>query len=110
MDLIQDLQQKQKELDISIKQLRNTGTEYANAERTYKMTLRTEALKLRADKGMPVTLIDKTVYGIPSVADARFNRDVKEAVYRANQEAINSTKLQIRIIDSQISREWGNTK
>lgn len=108
-DLYNELQQKIKELNISIKKLRETGTEYAEAERDYKITLRNEALKLRAEKGMPVTLIQQVVYGVPEVADKRFQRDVKEAIYKANQEAINSTKLQIRVIESQLSREWNNS-
>jgi hypothetical protein len=28
----------------------------------------------------------------------------------ANQEAINSLKLQIRILEGQLQREWSNTK
>ena len=110
MDLYNELQQKIKELNISIKKLRETGTEYAEAERDYKITLRNEALKLRAEKGMPVTLIQQVVYGVPEVAEKRFKRDVKEAVYQANQEAINSIKLQIRVIENQLGREWGNSK
>ena len=109
-DLFNELQLKIKELNISIKKLRETGTEYAQAEKDYKITLRQEALKLRAEKGMPVTLIQQVVYGVPEVAEKRFQRDVKEAIYQANQEAIQSTKLQIRIIESQLSREWNNTK
>lgn len=110
VDLYNELQQKIKELNISIKKLRETGTEYAEAERDYKITLRNEALKLRAEKGMDITLIQQVVYGVPEVADKRFQRDVKEAVYRANQEAINSIKLQIRVIENQLSREWTNEK
>lgn len=108
MDLYNELQQKIKELNISIKSLRKTGTEFAAAERDYKITLREEALKLRAEKGMPVTLIQQVVYGVPEVAKKRFERDIKEAVYQANQEAINSTKLQIRIIENQLQREFSN--
>ena len=59
---------------------------------------------------MAIGMIDKTCYGIPSVAEARFKRDVAETIWKANQEAINSIKLQIRIIESQLSREWNNTK
>lgn len=55
---------------------------------------------------MPVTLIQQVVYGIPEVAEKRFKRDVKEAIYQANQEAINSTKLQIRVIENQLQREF----
>ena len=109
-DLFNELQQKIKELNISIKKLRETGTEYAEAEKDYKITLRQEALKLRAEKGMPVTLIQQVVYGVPEVADKRFTRDVKEAIYNANQEAINSIKLQIRVIENQLGREWGQSK
>ena len=109
-DLYNELTTKIKELNISIKKLRETGTEFAEAERDYKITLRQEALKLRAEKGMPVTLIQQVVYGVPEVAEKRFNRDVKEAIYQANQEAINSIKLQIRVIESQLSREWGQSK
>lgn len=105
-DLINDVQQKIKELNTSVKMLRKTGTAYAEAERDYKILLRTECLKLR-DEGVAIGLIDKTCYGIPSVAKARFERDVAEAVYKANQESINSIKLQIRILDAQIQREWG---
>jgi len=105
-DLYLELQAKTQQLDISIKQLRKSGTDYAEAERQYKILLRTECLKLR-DEGMAIGMIDKTCYGIPAVADARFKRDVAEAVYKANLEAINSIKLQMRLIENQLSREWG---
>ncbi len=109
MDLLNELQQKLKELDISVKQLRVSGTAYAKAERDYKIKLREECLKLR-DEGMAIGMIDKTAYGIPSIANLRFQRDCAEAVYKANQESINSIKLQIRILESQIDREWGLIK
>lgn len=86
--------------------LRKSGTDYAAAERDYKVLLRQECLKLR-DDGMAIGLIDKTCYGIPSVAEARFKRDVAETVYKANLEAINALKLQMRLMEGQISREWG---
>ena len=105
-DLYNELQAKTRQLERSIKELRTSGTEYASAERDYKVLLRQECLKLR-DAGMAIGLIDKTCYGIPSVAEARFKRDVAEAVYKANMEAINSLKLQMRLLESQISREWG---
>ena len=106
MELYQELQAKTIQLEKSIKLLRQNGTAYAEAERDYKILLRQECLKLR-DEGMAIGMIDKTCYGIPSVAEARFNRDVAEAVYKANQEAINSIKLQLRLIESQIQREYG---
>lgn len=105
MDLYSELQIKTAQLDMSVKDLRKNGTAYAQAEKDYKILLRQECLKLR-DGGMAIGMIDKTCYGIPSVAEARFKRDVAEAVYRANQEAINSIKLQMRLMEGQLQREW----
>lgn len=106
MDLYTELQTKTQQLDRSIKQLRTSGTAYAKAEMEYKVLLRQECLKLR-DEGMAIGMIDKTCYGIPSVAELRFQRDVAEAVYKANLEAINSIKLQMRLLENQLQREWG---
>ena len=108
MELYEELRQKTAELDLSIKSLRKTGNAYAEAERAYKVLLRSECLKLR-DEGMAIGMIDKTCYGIPSVAEARFKRDCAKALYQANLEAINSYKLQMRLIEAQIQREWGAT-
>ena len=94
-------------MEISIKQLRTSGTKYAEAERDYKVLLRHEVLKLR-DEGQAIGVIDKICYGIPAVAEARFKRDVAKTVYTANLEAINSIKLQMRLIENQIQREYGN--
>ncbi len=105
-DLYQELQLKTRQLEVSVKQLRKTGGDYAEAERAYKVKLREECLKLR-DDGMAIGMIDKVCYGIPSVADLRFKRDLAETVYKANQEAINSIKLQMRLIEGQLQREWG---
>lgn len=110
MDLFNELQNLTEKLNASIKTLIKNGRALAEAERDYKVTLRKEALKLREDKNMPVTLINQIIYGIPEVADKRFKRDVAEAMYQTNQEFINTTKLQIRVLESQLSREWGNTK
>lgn len=107
MELYEELDSKKKQLDASIKQLRKNGTEYAQKERDYKVLLRTECLKLK-EEGMAIGMISLTCYGIPSVAEARFRRDIAKTVYEANQEAINSLKLQLRLIDSQIQREWGS--
>ena len=105
-DLFTTIEQKTKELETAVRSLRKTGQAFAAAERDYKILLRQECLKLR-DEGMAIGMIDKTCYGIPSVAAARFQRDCSEAVYKANLESINSIKLQLRLLDAQLSREWG---
>ena len=105
-DLWSEIQAKTKQLDYSVKELRKSGTAYAEAERAYKIKLRETALRLRS-QDMAVGMINMTVYGVPEVAELRFKRDCCEAVYKANIEAINAIKLEIRIINEQLSREWG---
>lgn len=106
-DLIRTIQYKQSQLAQSVKMLRKSGEERAKAERDYKVALRVEALKLR-EEGYPIGMIDKTVYGVPEVAELRMKRDIAEATYQANIEAINSVKLEIRILNDQIEREWNS--
>jgi hypothetical protein len=105
-DLMNDLNDLSIELPRAISRFESRGREQAQTEHDYKVVLSQEALKLRAD-GMPVTLIDKVVYGVEVVADKRLKRDIADALYNAERENINSIKLQIRILDNQISREWG---
>ena len=104
-DLIHEMEVTQRQLKKAVKMLRETGTAYAKAERDYRVLLRTESLKLKSE-GMAVGMIDMTCKGIPSVADARMNRTIAEVTYKANLESIQWLKLQIRILDNQISREW----
>lgn len=106
-DLWSEIQSKTRQLDYSVKELRKSGTAYAEAEKAYKIKLREWCLRLRS-QDMPIGLIDKTCYGIPEIAELRFKRDCAEAVYKANIEAINAIKLEIRIINEQLSREWSN--
>jgi hypothetical protein len=106
-ELYSEMEALRKQLSASIKELRKNGTDLARKERDYKVLLRQEILKLR-DEGMAVGIIDKICYGIPLVADKRFERDVAQTVYEANKEAINSLKLQIRIVQNVIDKEYSN--
>lgn len=110
MDLTNELFSKLTELTASISTLKEYGLKLAEAEKDYKICLRLEALKLRSEKGMAITLIQQVVYGVPEVAEKRFKRDVAETMYNTAQEKINTLKLQIRILESQVSREWGQNK
>lgn len=109
MDLINDIQMLMEELTISIKKLRQTGNALAEAERDYKITLRQEALKLRVEKDMPVTLINQIIFGVPEVATKRYKRDIAETMRDTNLEHIQATKLKLRLLESQLQREWGSS-
>ena len=109
MDLYNELQQQVDLLQKSLEKLKETGRSYASAEKEYKVLLRQEILKMR-DNGEAIGVITLTCYGIPSVAEARFKRDVAESLYKANQEAINTYKLKIKLIENQLQREFTNSK
>ena len=105
MDLVNQIQYLQKQLDLSVKQLRKNGIELAQAEQNYKIAVCKKALELK-DSGMAATLIQLTIYGYQEIATLRFKRDSAEVIYNANQEAINSIKLQLRLLSNQYDKEW----
>lgn len=107
MDLFTEIQDLIERLNTSVNLLRKFGNELAEAEKDYKITLRQEALILRAEKNMPVTLINQIIYGVPEVADKRFKRDVAETMKLTALENINAIKLRIRILQKQLELEWG---
>lgn len=108
MDLYEEIQRLMAELTASIRKLKDNGIKLAEAEKDYKITLRQEALKLRTLQDMPVTLINQIIYGVPEVAEKRFKRDAAETIYKSNLEYINVCKLQLKVYEAQLSREWTN--
>lgn len=104
VEVWREYEKKNRDLDYCIKQLQVNGTAFAEAERAYKVRLRAESLALKSE-GMPVTLIQLTVYGVPEVADLRFERDKAETIWRANLEAIYSIRLQLKLLESQMRSE-----
>lgn len=105
-DLVNKIEELTEELDQAIKNYAKFGADKAAKERDYKITLRQEALRLRA-AGESVTFIGNIVYGEDKVAAKRFERDKAVVFYEAQAEKINALKLEIRIINEQIAREWG---
>lgn len=105
----QEIEEKSKMLDKAIQDLAKNGYDLAMKEKQYKIAINKKALQLRAED-IPVTLINQVIYGYEDIATLRFERDTAQVKYNANQEYINTIKLQIRILESQISREWGNNQ
>ena len=109
MDLWEQIEEKTKMLDKAIKDLATNGYSLAQAEKEYKISVNKKALELRAEN-IPVTLINLIIYGFEDIAQLRFTRDVAEVKYNSNLEYINTIKLQLRILENQFNREWGNNK
>lgn len=108
-DLVNEIMDKSRMLDVAISELKRRGQKYAEAERDYRVALAKQMLTER-DNGMPVTIISDICKGKTEIAALRFNRDFAEILYKSAMEAINSMKLQIRLMDSQLDREWGAAK
>lgn len=109
MELWNEIQEKQKMLDKAIKELAQNGYKLAECERDYKIAVNKKALELRS-QDVPVTLINQVIYGYEDIAKLRFERDTAQVKYNANLEYIQTIKLMIRILENQLSREYGNTK
>lgn len=106
IDLYTTLQEKINELDIAVKSLRITATEYAEAYKNYRVLLAKKLVELKAD-GMAITLASDIARGDEEIATAKMVEIKKEAVYKANMESINAIKLEIKILENQITREIG---
>lgn len=104
-NLISEIGAKSAMLDTAVKQLGVRGKAYAQAERDYKVALAHKII-LEREKGTPVTIISDICKGDSEIAKLRFERDCAEVVYKSALEAIQSIKLQIRILDAQIEREF----
>lgn len=107
MDLYNELNNLISKLDVSVKSLRKTGSEYAKAYTDYRVALAKELMILK-EEGYAITLAGDIARGKPEIAKLKFKEISTEAIYKANQEAINSTKLQIKIIQEQLNKEYSS--
>lgn len=104
-DLFLELQEKMKLLDIALDLLPKRGQTAADTERIYRVELAKEEVIERAN-GLPATILSDVCRGKPTVAKLKFDRDVAWVNYKAAMEAINVYKIECKMINEQINREW----
>lgn len=104
-DLYLELRDKVALLDQALKQLGKRGKAYANAEAEYRIALSKKILEER-DKGTPVTIISDLCRGTPSIAKLKQERDISQTIYDSAKEACNVYKIQVRVLENQIDREY----
>ena len=107
MDLLNQITTLTEQLTTSVKMLRRTGQEYAEAQMNYRMALAKKITELEAT-GRPVTNLLYIAKGDKDVAKAKYEEICKEAIYKANLESINAIKVNIRILDNQYQKEWSD--
>ena len=108
-DLFEEIENKNRLLEAALRQIGKRGEEFAKSEKNYREALAKKIL-LERDKGTPVTIISDICRGSSEIAKLRFQRDTAEVLYKAALEACNIYKLQIRLLDGQLEREWSNVK
>lgn len=106
IDLIATMRTKIQELDSAQSEYQSGGIALAKAEREYKKVLAEWTVRLK-DKGYSGAMIEKMIYGIEEVANLRYQRDIAQVLYDSKLERINCTKLEMRILEGQINREYG---
>lgn len=104
-DLVNELGYRMKKLDTSLIELSKAGVEKANTEAQYRQELAKKILQERAN-GVPVTIISDICRGDAKIARLKVERDIADTTYQSIIESINAQKLAIRVIESQLSREW----
>lgn len=101
--------QKMQELNIylttALAEYKKRGTDYAKAYKNYRVLLSQELLKLKAE-GMPVTIAYDIARGTEQVANAKEQEIITECLYKSCQEAINTYKLQIKILQENINKDY----
>ena len=103
MELQIELNDKLKDLDIAIKSLRKTGSDYAEAYTNYRVALAQELVRLK-DEGYAITLAGDIARGKREIASLKFKEISTEAIYKANIESINAIKLHIKVIQEQMNK------
>jgi len=98
MDLILAMRSARQSLIDCVSAMKNEGRKLAEAEKNYRVALCQKILTER-EKGSDVCR------GDPDVAELKFTRDLRESDYKVVQEKINQVKLEIRILDGEITAE-----
>ena len=92
-------------LDTALKQLGNRGRAAADAEQKYRIAL-AQKIMVERDKGTPATIMSDICRGDPQIAKLKFDRDVAEVTYKSAMEACNIYKIQVKVLENQIDREY----
>lgn len=77
----------------------------AEAEAEYRKQKAIAMADERA-KGTPATILRDIIFARPEMQKVFLDRARASAIADADKEAINSMKLQLKLIDAQIARDW----
>lgn len=105
MDSMQEMSTLRVLLDRAVSEAKERGKLLAKCEHDYRVAKAKYILQQRTE-GTPVTILADLAKGEQAIAKLCMERDIAQTLYDSSKEAINSYKLQIRIVQEQIQREW----
>ena len=105
MDLWQEVQSIKSLTNRAIEEQKKRARTKALTEQNYKIANAQFILKER-EKGTPATLISQLALGDKEVSKLRFERDIALSDYENANEFIKLKKVELRILNDQIQREW----
>lgn len=104
-DLMQQRNKAVKTMQSALEMLPKRSKDYAAAEKNYRVELRKEMMFLRSE-GYPATLVSDLARGKKEIAELKEKRDIAESLMKSANEAINVYKIEVKLIEAQIEREW----
>lgn len=105
MDLLHDLQHDRELMKTAVAECTERGRAMARAEAEYQEAKNIRVLEMK-DERMPATLIQLLIKGDPDVNEKLLKRDIARVEYESAKDAVNVYKLDARLIEQQIQREW----
>ena len=97
------LYEKMQWLEMKLSDQKELVIEYADSEKTYRIALRIEMLKAKSE-GQAATIISDLARGEKTVAELKWQRDVKKGTLDACKSAIESLQVEISGFQTLISR------
>ena len=104
-ELLPYLNKRRDDLNKALTIAKERGIELAEAERKYRVEKRKAILQAKHN-GEKVSLIMELVNGDEVISQLRYARDVAKTLYASATEAINMYKLDGRVGEAQIARDW----
>jgi len=110
VDLFNERENLSRSLSDSYQHLWQKGQESAKTEHQYKIANKVEIFRLHEEEKVAWTVCQTLAHGDQKVADLRLARDLAKVQYDVMQEKIQGIKLQLRLIESQLERDWSQSK
>ena len=105
----QDIEETMQDLYKTLSEYKKYNKDYALKEYKYRVALSKKLVELRAS-GQAVTHLADIARGDEDIAKLRYARDIAEGLKKSAEEGINYYKLNAKLKESQLQREWGNIK